>query len=166
MAAASDYWAGHPDPTRPMETAEEFMQQFFAARTAQLKSDLEARRPFRQKYFAQDCVWDSRSGSVERSAKEKVVSISNEGDDFYVVTNGTEPFPYLRYHLRGDGARWLIVEVLGACNLCGGRGGDKACRCAGTGWMLPAPKWGGGVDIHRKSIRRDPPNESRWLPPS
>ena len=118
-----------------MQTVEEFMADFFQARTAQLQSEAENRTAFRQRFYAQDCNWDSRAGSVERSANERDVDVSTSDDVTYVVTEGTDPWPELRYHVHFVNGAWLIARVDGQCFACCGGIGATECICKGTGWI-------------------------------
>ena len=118
-----------------MQTVEEFMADYFRARTAQLQSEANNRRPFRERFYADSCNWDSRTGSVERSGNEKVLSVSTSGETTYVVTEGTNPWPKLRYHLNSINGGWLITQVDGQCFACRGEVGSTECVCKGTGWI-------------------------------
>ena len=125
-----------------MTTIEHFMSQYFRDRTELILAEIERRSPHRQKYFAADCRWDSRKGTVESSHSEQVVSVSEADGETLVVTTGQKQdtifFP-LRYHLRPDGASWLIHQVEFQCPSCRGSGiavhSSGACViCSGKGW--------------------------------
>ena len=50
----------------PMETRsapEDFMRRFFKERTETWTQMLELRRPFRERFYDPNCVYDSRTGS-------------------------------------------------------------------------------------------------------
>ena len=97
-----------------MIPVEQFMAQYFRDRTRLIQAEIELRSPHRQKYFASDCRWDSRQGTVESSQAEQIVSVSQADAETVVVTTGkhhkTTFFP-LRYHLRPSGDGWLIHQV-------------------------------------------------------
>lgn len=119
-----------------MQPAEEFMRDFFRARTAEIKKELENRAPFRQRFFTDDCFWDSRKGVIERNESETIVSVSNSGDKIQVITQQTNPFPRLRYHLQRTKQSWLIRCVEMECSSCREVSGNVECVfCNGTGWL-------------------------------
>ena len=125
-----------------MTPIEQFMSEYFRDRTELILAEIERRSPHRQKYFVADCRWDSRKGTVESSQSEQIVSVSEADGETVVVTSdkkqGTIFFP-LRYHLRPNGASWLIHLVEFQCPSCHGSGigvhGGGACViCGGKGW--------------------------------
>ncbi len=95
-----------------MQPAEEFMKQMFRERTEDIKRELERRTPFRQKFFADDCDWDSRKISIQRSMSEKIVQVRILGDSAEVITErAAEEFPRMRYTLKQSGVSWRIQRV-------------------------------------------------------
>lgn len=119
-----------------MQSAEEFMRDFFCARTVQLKKELEDRVPFRQRFFTDDCFWESRSGVIERNESESIVSITDFESEVEVVTQKIDPFPKLRYHLQRADQHWLIRCVEMECSSCREAIGNVNCVfCNGTGWL-------------------------------
>ena len=94
-----------------MQCPEDFMKRFFAARTAEIKRELECRAPFRKKFFTDDCYWDSRRGAVERSEAEVIVEVSTSITGPRVITREIDPFPRLRYMLIPSNESWLIQRV-------------------------------------------------------
>jgi hypothetical protein len=119
-----------------MQSAEEFMHEFFCARTAEIKKELENRTPFRQRFFTDDCFWDSRKGVIERNESETIVSVSNFDSEVEVITQQADPFPRLRYHLQRAGQSWLIRGVDAECLSCGEARGNVECIfCNGNGWQ-------------------------------
>jgi hypothetical protein len=118
-----------------MQTIEEFMTDFFRARSAQLEREREDRKAFRERFYSRDCSWDSRKGDVERSGRERVVSISRSEKGADVITEGTDPWPKVRYHLRSGGDGWVIEKVDGQCFACRGATGIIDCVCEGAGWI-------------------------------
>jgi hypothetical protein len=94
-----------------MESSEDFMHRFFAARTAEIKRELECRAPFRKQFFTADCFWDSRTGAVERSEAEIILEVSNFDNESRVITQEINPFPRVRYTLIPSGKSWLIQRV-------------------------------------------------------
>jgi hypothetical protein len=123
-----------------MQSAEEFMREYFGARTAEIERELSARTPFRQRFFFDDCFWDSRKGMLEWTRTEAILEVSPSKDGFDVTTTGmgpgTDPFPRLRYHLQAAGEKWMIRFVDTECLRCRGAAGKIECvRCLGTGWL-------------------------------
>jgi hypothetical protein len=140
-----------------MQSAEEFMRDFFFARTAQIKKELENRVPFRQKFFTDDCFWDSRNGVIELNESESIISITDFDNEVEVVTQQAEPFPRLRYHLQKVGQSWLIRGVDAECLSCGQARGNAECVfCNGTGW-LPDKSQLERIKLRKKVIRGDIP---------
>jgi hypothetical protein len=116
-----------------MQSAEDFMREFFRERTADIQKELERRKPFRDRYFTSDCRYDSRVGNVERSQSETIENASQDGVTALVVTRQDSIVGRLRYHLRQADQRWLIEGVNMECTLC--KGTNSECVfCHGTGW--------------------------------
>ena len=120
------------------------MAQYFQDRTHVIVAEIEFRSPHRQAYFAPDCRWDSRRGTVESSEAEKILNVSQDGEETLVDTTGRShnrvTFP-LRYHLRPQGESWLIYQVEAQCPGCQGTGklhgdasGQECHFCGGKGW--------------------------------
>jgi hypothetical protein len=139
------------------KSAEEFMRDFFCARTVQIKKELENRAPFRQKFFTDDCFWDSHSGAIERSESEMIVSSSSSGIEAEVVTQETDPFPKLRYHLQTMGESWLIRCVDVECLSCRGSSGNIQCFCKGKGW-LDGNEQASRIKLRKAKLERDTPS--------
>jgi hypothetical protein len=118
-----------------MQSIEEFMLEYFQARSAEIKRDLAERAVFRQKYFANDCLWDSRTGVLERSESESVESVSGSDDIFLVISSNENLPKRLRYHIAAEGIRWLIQEVEVECLYCKSEGDTSCVFCRGTGWL-------------------------------
>ena len=59
-----------------MKSIEQFMKDFFRARTAEIKREAENRAPFRKAFFTDDCNWDNRKQEAARSEAEKILSVS------------------------------------------------------------------------------------------
>jgi len=119
-----------------MQSAEEFMREFLRARTVEIKRELEKRAPFRQRYFTDDCFWDSRKGVLERNEAETIISLASSGNKVEVITQQPDPFPRLRYLLQNLGQSWLIRCVEMECSYCREVSGNVNCVfCNGTGWL-------------------------------
>ncbi len=122
-----------------METVEEFMGQYFLAREGEAQREEEARLPFRRRFFAEDCLWDSRR--IEAADGEKLLEILAVTEGFEVVTTGVRsvlPNRRLKYYVQAQRGRWLIKAVHSECSLCNAsnRGGIAGVcpLCGGTGW--------------------------------
>ena len=121
-----------------------FMAQYFRDHTELIVAEIERRSPHRQQYFSSECEYDSRKGTIESSQSEKILEVSEVGDEVLVVTTGSSQnsiaFP-LRYHLRVRGESWLIHQVEFRCPGCNGTGKSRiiqdnsSCQfCNGKGW--------------------------------
>jgi hypothetical protein len=123
-----------------MQSIEEFMSEFFLARTLEIKKDLEGRAAFRQRFFVADCDWDSREGELEQSESEVVKSVSASGVGAQVITCVGAPLLELRYQLQASDQSWLIRDVEFRCPKCQysdpRRAGKMGCAiCGGKGWI-------------------------------
>ena len=144
----------------PKQSAEEFMREFFRARTVELRRELEARAPFRTKFFAEDCIWESRKGTINDSESEKILSVSSSDLRAEIVTRPASPFPKLRYHLQAENRRWLIKSVDLECFLCAEGTRNSECPvCKGTSW-----RGADNISAQIKAARETP--SKRDLPPS
>jgi hypothetical protein len=127
-----------------MQTPEQFMAEYFSARTAEIRKQLEARLPFREKYFAEDCLWDNKSGVTQDSESEMIVSVTALLNRVEVVTqtNFSEdapeietPMSCLKYILHPRGDSWVIEAVEMKCVACHVFVPEKCDFCDGTGWI-------------------------------
>lgn len=122
-----------------MTPVEQFFAEYFKERTAFYEKEIELLAPLRQRFFAPDCLYDSRRGMVEHSRAERILSVSQSDGETLVVTtgkhrSGTLP---LRYHLQPSGDSWRIHHVEFECPGCHGTGGDTndhCVICGGKGW--------------------------------
>ncbi|SRR6266540_3333459 len=126
-----------------MRRVEDFMREFFRARIIEEQRHQATRAPFRRKFFADDCRYDSHADTLRRMESEKIVSIDDRETDPKVITDQT--FQYsgvtrrirLRYHLQLLNDDWLIREVQSACLVCEGRGDTNCPYCKGKQWLGP-----------------------------
>lgn len=91
-------------------TVEQFMSHFFQERTASLKRLLEIHFVYWRRFYHEECLHDSRRGTLERSEAEKIISISPSVGETEVVTTG-HTVGRSRYHVKSSSAGWLIHEV-------------------------------------------------------
>src|ERR1700722_2763965 len=116
-----------------MQTVDEFMNDYFRERTAEIEREIKRKSAFRERYFAEECNWDQNKGQEEVSRSEEIIRVWHSNSKVYVVTRRrTALFPDLRYHLQEDGGSWLIrcVEIK-----CGPDCGGPTCNhCNGKGW--------------------------------
>lgn len=140
-----------------MQPVDEFMREFFRARTADIKRELEARTPFRKRFFVADCAWDSRIKSVEQSEAEEVVNIIQSPTSALVVTDKAYGMSRkFRYHLLHTGNQWSIQEVEFECFSCHGASGNVGCPCcAGSGWSHGRSR---KVDEPKSNLPEPPPD--------
>lgn len=117
------------------------MAEFFHARITEEQRYQAGRAPFRRKYFADDCRYDSHVGTLERMESEKIASIDERECDSTVITEQT--FRYsggtkrirFRYQLQVSNDDWLIRAVQTACYICDGRGDTNCPCCKGKRWV-------------------------------
>jgi len=123
-----------------MKPVEEFMHEFFRARLIEEQSHQANRAPFRQRFFTQDCLYDSHVDTLKRMASEKIVGVEGGPSNPKIITEQT--FHYkararrirLRYHLQPLADDWLIGSVQSACLVCEGRGDRNCPYCKGKLW--------------------------------
>jgi len=124
-----------------MQNIKEFMHGLFSARIAEEKQILASRVLYREKYFTNDCLWDSREGTLEMIETETVSTV-DEGDfEGTVITTFSSSFlksdqqlQRRKYHLKRSGDGWRISLVEHQCPACRGQG-DINCRyCRGKHW--------------------------------
>src|ERR1035437_7746859 len=117
------------------------MHEFFLTRIVEEKTHQANRSPFRRKYFAENCRYDSRADTLRRMESERIVVIDDGESDSRVTTEQT--FHYsggirkirLRYHLQLLNGDWLIRDVQSACLVCEGRGDSNCPYCKGKQWL-------------------------------
>jgi hypothetical protein len=139
-----------------MQPVEEFMREFLRERVAEERREQASRAPFRQKYYSDDCFWESRVGVLEKYESETLVSTSCSGDEALAITTSEYPsvskdFRYakLRYHLEAAEGQWKIRSLDFACRYCKGEPGCSACIfCNGQGWIS---------SMRARGIRRSSP---------
>jgi len=123
-----------------MKSVEEFMRHYFDEQVIEEKREQVSRAPFRRKFYADGCYFDSRAGSVELIQSEKVLMVSSSETKAEVITARESPFipnslHQLRYHLQVNDDGWQIREVDMWCPACHGeKGKDNCIFCHGTGW--------------------------------
>ncbi len=117
------------------------MREFFAARLSEERRHQASRAPFRLRFFANDCRYDSRVETLRRMESEHITQVDEEKSGSYVVTEQT--FHYsagkkpirLRYHLQRLNDDWLIRDVQTACFVCDGYGDANCSYCKGKQWL-------------------------------
>jgi hypothetical protein len=122
-----------------MQSVEEFMAGYLRERIAIEVRELELLAPFRRRFFASACRWDSRAGTLDLIKSERVFHVSNSDNKSEVVTTSRDPRNgkevRLRYHLRRERLNWLIEAVEWECLSCFGERGETSCPiCGGAGW--------------------------------
>ena len=122
-----------------MQTPEEFMREYLAARAAEEARELENRMPFRRKYFTEGCIWESRKGAMEGILSQVIESVEGSKNDVRVITRGKQQASWprrLRYCLKRNGEAWLIQDVDLECESCLLMGAirPECPACGGTGW--------------------------------
>jgi transcriptional regulator with GAF, ATPase, and Fis domain len=121
-----------------MKSPEEFMQQYFVERLVEEMRERASRLPFRERFYAADCRWDSRDSSVGMFQSEMILRVIESEATAKVVTARSLRCDahQVRYHLRRHDVSWLIVSVDLWCRSCGGEEGHTDCKtCHGAGWV-------------------------------
>lgn len=117
------------------QTIYDFMHSCFRERTAALKLQHEIHRTYRQRFYHDECLYESGRGVVEKSEAEQVVSIAPSDIGISVVTTGTAIYRS-RYHVKSSGGSWLIHDVDMECGHCHIFGESTKCKnCDGKGWL-------------------------------
>jgi hypothetical protein len=131
-----------------MRQVDEFMLEFFRARIAEERRHQASRLPFRNKFFADDCWYDSRADTLRRIESEKIISIEKRKPGCIVITEqalcnsrGVKAMRF-RYHLQAAGDDWIIRDVFTGCVVCGARGDTSCPCCKGEQWINLAQKGG------------------------
>jgi hypothetical protein len=122
-----------------MQSPEEFIQEYFDKRLVEEMRERESRLPFRQRFYAAECRWDSRDSSVEMFQSEMILRVIASEPTAKVVTARTLRCDahQVRYHLSRRDDSWLIVSVDLWCRSCSGEEGHTDCKtCHGAGWIL------------------------------
>jgi len=124
-----------------MQPVDDFMREFFRARTAEEQREMASRAPFRRKFYADGCQTDSRSQKLAIIQSEEIVSIDGSDTKATVITAHKNPFykpgsqnHRKRYHLKSSGDNWLIEFVETECPFCHGLGDEKCVYCKGKHW--------------------------------
>ena len=124
-----------------METITDFMNGFFACRNTEEELYLKSRESFRQKFYTNDCLWDSRFGTLEMNKSEAVVLVEESESEARVITNHRFQFRAvatefrLRYHLELRNNNWIIRRVESECPACRGAGDNSCIICGGKHWL-------------------------------
>ncbi len=118
------------------------MREYFRERTGVTRAEIAQRQPFRQKFYFEDCVFDSRKTAIAQSEAEQILGVTSFAEGTEVITTGIgtgERTWRLRYHLQVVGDYWRIKRVEMECVICHGAGKKKQstvdCQiCKGKGW--------------------------------
>ncbi len=148
-----------------MQPIEAFMREFFEARSALLELQVDARAPFRGKFYTPNCLFDSRQGIVKDSRAETVESVQGHLEGVLVVTTKGDRSSRQRYQLRPSGESWLIEAVeLWCCRCEGGLALVRCPTCGGRGWITPSDEVAGKI-LNRLHEEARPPAATRTPPP-
>jgi hypothetical protein len=122
------------------------MHDFFRSRIIEEQRFQASRLPFRKKFFADECRFDSHADTLQRMESEKIVNVDEGETESKVVTEqnfhylGHKKTIRLRYHLRAMSDDWLIQKVQTACFVCGGRRDANCPCCRGKQWLNAGQK--------------------------
>lgn len=123
-----------------MNSISTFMWQFFEARVADAEREMRDRMPFRNKFFTADCVFDSRTRTLEILKSEEIESVDSAAST--VITFSKNSFKASvserqrkRYHLVTVDNNWLIRMVEIECPACSSSSIEGCRLCKGTRWI-------------------------------
>lgn len=129
-----------------MQSAEDFMRQFFEEHLSFEKEEQARRLLFHQRFYANDCHWGKDLGKVWRARSLSVLSVSGTAMEAEVIAlrlanNEPELYCQIRFRLNNAGQGWLITGVdLPCCCRGNGQSNNKDCpSCHGTGWRDTNP---------------------------
>jgi hypothetical protein len=89
---------------------EQFFSEFFRERTAALQRRLAVHHDFWRRFCHEECHFDSRRGTVEKSEGESIVSVTESESEILVITTG-DTTVRSRYHVKSSRGKLLIHEV-------------------------------------------------------
>jgi hypothetical protein len=125
-----------------MQRIEDFMQEYFRARTEMDRSIERLYAPLAERFLAPDYTsWDLKQ-SVRGSEAEAILDIRTSETGAEVFTRGwLDQDHRVRYQLSASADSWRIRTITIECGVCHGSGKRKNhhedCRiCKGEGWTL------------------------------
>jgi hypothetical protein len=126
-----------------MRPVEEFLKEYFQARTQHYRKSSASWTNSMTHYFAPGCKPFAPEAAVEQSEAEEIVASRSSEAEAEVITSGIwrvqEHVRRGRYKLAAAGEPWQIVSIEVECGLCAGSGKrkEKDCKiCKGNGWIL------------------------------
>lgn len=112
------------------------MRRFFKERTDTLRQMLELRRPFRERFYDPNCLYDSRKDSIERSEAEAIESVKWDESGFLVVKFGEKVVGRRRFDVELNGGTLRIMETEFECSCLRHKYDATGCKyCGGRGWL-------------------------------
>jgi hypothetical protein len=126
-----------------MQSIEDFMQEFFAAKLETNRAWVEHWASFDERYYHPDWIERRERGFLLASPPETVESVIRSDTSAQVITTGyrfRERQYRQRYHLVAAEEAWQIRRVEIDCVICQATGKNRAgtapCRvCKGKGWI-------------------------------
>ena len=123
-----------------MQTAEEFLADYFWSRTETLRESARIRKPHYKRYLAPNYQMVDSERGFRNSESERILEVAELEKGCEVITSGLEPsMGRLKYRILPAGDSWRIQYIERECFLCQGIGrhGDGPCHsCGGEGWSL------------------------------
>lgn len=125
-----------------MQRIEDFLQEYFAARTEMDRSLGTLYQSIASRFLAPNYASFDPEKSVADSEAETIVSVQASDSQADVITCGwLGAGRRVRYHLSQVADSWQIASIEMECGICHGSGQRKSqgpvCRiCKGKGWHL------------------------------
>ena len=123
-----------------MDSISDFMRQFFEARVADAEREMRDRMLFRSKFFTVDCVFDSRTRTLEIMKSEEIDSVDSVSSTVITISRNSfkasvSDRQKKRYHLVAVVNNWLIRMVEIECPACSCSSNEGCRLCKGTRWV-------------------------------
>ena len=123
-----------------MKSISDFMWNFFEARVADAEREMRDRMSFRSKFFTVDCVFDSRTRTLEIMRSEEIDSIDSVSSTVITISRNSFKASVSerhrkRYHLVAMDSNWLIRMVEIECPACSCSSNEGCRLCKGTRWV-------------------------------
>src|SRR3954466_7403968 len=124
-----------------MQNPEEFLRDYFRARTEMQRAIRHLHQPIASRFLAPTYVDLDSARSVAGSEAERILSINGSEDAVEAITTGwLGGERRMRYRLKAISGEWRVMASEFECTFCHGYGkkdDQNECRlCKGKGWFL------------------------------